>query len=69
MCISLLLSLTHKCLQDFVYMNTNIIISKEYIIKEMEDALVLDENSNVEIICDMTVIRLPKLKIDMDDRI
>ena len=65
--LSLLLSLTHKTLQDFVEENYNLMPSKKYILKTMKRVLELQANNHVDDICHATVTRLPNIKIDMDD--
>ena len=66
--LSLLLSLTHKTLEDYVEENNDLIPSKKDIIKTMKQVLELQANNHVDDICHATVTRLPKIKIDMDDR-
>ena len=45
--LSLLLSLTHKILQDFVEENNDLIPSKKYIIKTMKEVLEIQANNHV----------------------
>ena len=65
---SLLLSLIHKTLEDNVDENQDSIPTKKDIVKTMKEVLGSQANNHVDDICHATVTRLPKIKMDMDDR-
>ena len=64
---SLLLSLIHKTLADNMDENNDSIPTKKEIVKTMKEVLGSQGNNPVDDICNATVTRLPKLKMDMDD--
>ena len=66
--LSLLLSLIHKTLEDYVDENNDLIPSKKDIIKTMKEVLDSQASNHVDDICHTTVTRLPKIKMDMNDR-